>query len=109
MRAVNGPQERLKSLRAEQQKTAEAKRAEAERAAQAARARDREMREIEIEIQAFQATFQARNQGRKPSKVDLQKPQYARQRVLVERYHSLKHGRAPPGLQAARARSGARA
>ena len=64
----------------------------------------RDLREIEDQVKAFQATFKAEH-GRAPGHADLESAANVRIKVLVERYRLLKHGVVLCGLRGGRDRS----
>eukprot|EP00966_Prymnesium_polylepis_P123868 2864515-Prymnesium_polylepis.1 len=61
----------------------------------------RDLREIEDQVKAFQATFKAEH-GRAPGHADLESAANVRIKVLVERYRLLKHGVVLCGLRGGR-------
>ena len=105
-------EETARSLAAHrEQVAAEAAAAEAARTAAAAvqqqsaeRTRERNLQEIEQQVEAFHAAFKQQH-GRGPKRADLELAVNVRMKVAVERYHLLKHGQAPSGLQGGRDRS----
>jgi hypothetical protein len=104
--------ETLRSLVEHRERVAsEATAAEVARAAATAavqesaeRSQECDLRRIEEQVKAFYAVFK-RQHGRRPKPADLESAANIRMKVVVERYHLLKHGQAPSGLQGGRDRS----
>jgi hypothetical protein len=67
-------------------------------------ARVRDLDAIEQQVKAFHAAFKQEHK-RAPKRADLELAVNVRMKVAVERYHLLKHGQAPSGLQGGRDRS----
>jgi hypothetical protein len=108
-------QRRVETLRSlvehRERVAAEAAAAEAARAAATAavqesaeRSQVRELQRIEEQVKAFYVAFKKQH-GRSPKPADLECAVNIRMKVVVERYHLLKHGQAPRGLQGGRDRS----
>jgi hypothetical protein len=105
-------QETVRSLAAHrEQVAAEAAAAEVARVAAALAkqhsvecARERDLREIKMQVKAFTTAFKQKH-GREPKRADLELAENVRMKVVVERYHIMKHGKAPSGSQGGRDRS----
>lgn len=66
--------------------------------------KEAELEQIKRTIKSFQQKFRA-DHGRTPTSSDLRKPEYSRQRVLVERYNLLRAGNSGGGLVIGAARA----
>jgi hypothetical protein len=91
--------ERAAAARAAAAAAAETTAAEAAaaRAQHAEQAKAREISEIKSAIKSFRDEFRAKH-SRSPTHRDMQRAQYLRQRMMIERYNQLQHGIAPPTL-----------